>query len=69
MSESKILRLRSTVLDLENQAKAKREQARMLFECIREKLIEREAAVMKAISKSLDYETRAHRRLIMLLEK
>ena len=69
MSESKILRLRSTVLDLENQAKAKREQARMLFESIREKLIEREAAVMKAISKSLDYETCAHRRLIMLLEK
>ena len=69
MSESKILRLRSTVLDLENQAKAKREQARMLFESIREKLIEREAAVMKAISKSLDHETRAHRRLIILLEK
>lgn len=57
------------MLDLENQAKAKREQARMLFESIREKLIEREAAVMKAISKSLDHETRAHRRLIMLLEK
>jgi hypothetical protein len=64
-----ILNLQCSMVQLESQSKNKRQQASQLFENIRKKCLEREAAVFQQISDDLEKETFTHKNQVLLLER
>ena len=64
-----ILNLKSHLMILEEQSRHKRAQTSQLFEQIRQKILDRETALLKSISENLEQETQHHRRLIGQYER